>query len=623
MTIHSLNTINEIVAQVTTSTDSSHPPPTTDIVQKTYESFVKLDANKDGTITVDELTEAINNFSQHLNVNVTPIQSEDIIAIASRSDNERKKLTFSEFYTVYSAMNLLIQLQSHDWHQLTSKELYKALKETGLNPSRPQLERMLVLADKYRTYDRRGKIDLREFLQTFVGDNNTIHSPSHLFLHSWFTAGRNATPYARPVNIDPLHDFAAGTVAGIALTMVGHPFDTIKVRLQTEPTLFSGGLDCLRKTLQSEGIFALFKGMASPMSTIPLVNAITFWAYATAKDTIHKLQTEKAPLSTAEIAMSGGFAGLLGCIVSCPVELIKTRLQIQYSASETTPASNTPFVRGQPTSFTTAHFHSSPAASVGAAGLHTQSTRPYSTLLKPNASHLSTPTATILRQLSSDSTTSAASNASSAASTAAKEASASRRLIFNTQGPLSITAGYQHHFHNNALPCTAGGELPYRPFLGPVDAIKRIYDMRGIKGLYRGMSATMYRELPGFSVQFGTYETLKHYLTPSEKGGELSATRLIFCGGTAGLAGWLVSYPQDYIKSQIQAEPYDRPSPWKKNKYLLDGGFFDCARDTVKRQGWRTLWRGFGTCAVRAFPANAAGFFAYEATLSAFRNPEQ
>jgi hypothetical protein len=30
-------------------------------------------------------------------------------------------------------------------------------------------------------------------------------------------------------------DVFAGTMGGIAVTMVGHPFDTIKVRLQTQP----------------------------------------------------------------------------------------------------------------------------------------------------------------------------------------------------------------------------------------------------------------------------------------------------------------------------------------------------------------------------------------------------
>ena len=68
--------------------------------------------------------------------------------------------------------------------------------------------------------------------------------------------------------------------------------DTIKVRLQTQSGLYKSGLDCLRQTISKEGILAVYKGMAGPMLTIPLVNAVVFAAYAHAKDFMHKLQPE-------------------------------------------------------------------------------------------------------------------------------------------------------------------------------------------------------------------------------------------------------------------------------------------------------------------------------------------
>ena len=108
-----------------------------------------------------------------------------------------------------------------------------------------------------------------------------------------------------------------------------HPFDTIKVRLQTQ-TGFKGGLDCLLQTVRNEGVLSLFKGMSGPLCTIPLVNAIVFWSYASAKNFLHRLQTEKKPLNLWEITLAGSFAGLVNCVVICPVELIKTRLQVQF-----------------------------------------------------------------------------------------------------------------------------------------------------------------------------------------------------------------------------------------------------------------------------------------------------
>jgi len=76
-----------------------------------------------------------------------------------------------------------------------------------------------------------------------------------------------------------------------------------------------------------------------------------------------------------------------------------------------------------------------------------------------------------------------------------------------------------------------------------------------------------------------------------------------------------LSHIQWIIKSQIQAEPFDKRTPYKKNPYLLDGGFFYCWRYTVQNFGYKALWRGFVPCVARAFPANGAGFLAYELTL--------
>jgi hypothetical protein len=73
--------------------------------------------------------------------------------------------------------------------------------------------------------------------------------------------------------------------------------------------------------------------------------------------------------------------------------------------------------------------------------------------------------------------------------------------------------------------------------------------------------------------------------------------------------------------SQIQAEPYHLKTPYKKHPLLLDGGFISCWKHVVKEGGGqRALWKGFGTCAARAFPANAAGFLAYEMGLRLLRD---
>ena len=51
---------------------------------------------------------------------------------------------------------------------------------------------------------------------------------------------------------------------GIAGCLVGHPFDTLKVRLQTQSVhnpVYNGLLDCILKTLKWEGIGGFYKGV--------------------------------------------------------------------------------------------------------------------------------------------------------------------------------------------------------------------------------------------------------------------------------------------------------------------------------------------------------------------------
>ena len=47
----------------------------------------------------------------------------------------------------------------------------------------------------------------------------------------------------------------AGGVGGVCAVVVGHPFDLVKVRMQTaEKGVYSGALDVVRKTVAREGL---------------------------------------------------------------------------------------------------------------------------------------------------------------------------------------------------------------------------------------------------------------------------------------------------------------------------------------------------------------------------------
>lgn len=69
--------------------------------------------------------------------------------------------------------------------------------------------------------------------------------------------------------------FAAGICSGWTKLIVGHPFDTIKTRLQCAPPgTFKGAWPCLVETVSKEGPRALYKGASVPAISWGITDSI-------------------------------------------------------------------------------------------------------------------------------------------------------------------------------------------------------------------------------------------------------------------------------------------------------------------------------------------------------------
>lgn len=56
--------------------------------------------------------------------------------------------------------------------------------------------------------------------------------------------------------------FTAGSLAGVFSTIITFPFDLAKTKLSlTAPDYYKGMIDCLNKTLKSEGVRGWFNGL--------------------------------------------------------------------------------------------------------------------------------------------------------------------------------------------------------------------------------------------------------------------------------------------------------------------------------------------------------------------------
>ncbi|KAI7852790.1 mitochondrial carrier with solute carrier repeats [Circinella umbellata] len=135
--------------------------------------------------------------------------------------------------------------------------------------------------------------------------------------------------------VQSLKDCAGGTVGGILQVLVGQPFDTVKVRLQTQSItnpVYKGMMDCVRQTHQKEGFRGFYKGTTTPLVGIGACVSIQFVAVEYMKRRFTQ-DNKGQPLTNGQLYLAGATGGIANSIVSGPVEHIRTRLQVQTSGT--------------------------------------------------------------------------------------------------------------------------------------------------------------------------------------------------------------------------------------------------------------------------------------------------
>ena len=129
-------------------------------------------------------------------------------------------------------------------------------------------------------------------------------------------------------------NYVSGVIGGIAVCLVGHPFDTVKVRLQTQPHInpyYSGMIDCAKKTLKQEGLSGFYAGILSPLLGQMFFRAISFATFHKISRQLAITSEKKESARYKKLFLAGGITGAVIASVETPIDLIKTKLQTQVS----------------------------------------------------------------------------------------------------------------------------------------------------------------------------------------------------------------------------------------------------------------------------------------------------
>jgi solute carrier family 25 carnitine/acylcarnitine transporter 20/29 len=276
------------------------------------------------------------------------------------------------------------------------------------------------------------------------------------------------------------YGFIAGLCSGVMKNLVGHPFDTIKVRLQTAGDgRFKGPIDCCWQTLRNEGIKGFYKGFTPPLVGWVLMDSVMLGSLHIYRRLVKENfypHHEKLPLFGHIVAGLG--SGWTVSFVAAPIEQVKARLQVQYDAK----------------------------------------TKVYS---------------------------------------------------------------------------------------GPLDAVKKLYHISGIRGIYSGLLSTMIFRT-NFIFWWGSYELFTQWF---EDNTTLSKPSINFwSGGLSATVFWIFAYPADVVKQTIMTD-----SPVRSEKKFPR--WIDAVHHIYEKRGVMGFTRGFGPSILRSFPANAAALAAFEAVM--------
>ena len=131
-------------------------------------------------------------------------------------------------------------------------------------------------------------------------------------------------------------DLVAGGAGGICAVVVGHPFDLVKVRLQTsEKGVYNGAIDCVKKTIAREGLRrGLYAGVSAPLVGVTPMFAVSFWGYGVGKKLVDSVSTVEVKNNTpqytiGQISAAGFFSAIPMTLITAPFERVKVLLQIQ------------------------------------------------------------------------------------------------------------------------------------------------------------------------------------------------------------------------------------------------------------------------------------------------------
>ncbi|KAJ0411705.1 hypothetical protein ATCC90586_002089 [Pythium insidiosum] len=151
------------------------------------------------------------------------------------------------------------------------------------------------------------------------------------------SAGRNGAIATTAMTRTQRRQFVAGAVGGMTAAIITSPLEVVKTRLQIQGgrDAFSGSkslstFGVMRSICKTESVFGLWRGLTPTLIGVIPARAVYFGSYSRVKEYLsgHGFQGRAFNFTAAAAA------GSLAATLTCPIWVVKTRLQLMPAHSE-------------------------------------------------------------------------------------------------------------------------------------------------------------------------------------------------------------------------------------------------------------------------------------------------
>ncbi|KAJ7459671.1 mitochondrial NAD transporter [Mycena latifolia] len=149
-------------------------------------------------------------------------------------------------------------------------------------------------------------------------------------------------------------------------------------------------------------------------------------------------------------------------------------------------------------------------------------------------------------------------------------------------------------------------EVRYRHTL---DAAMTIYRSEGASAFYRGLVPSLLG-IAHVAVQFPLYEQLKLWAQAGSDA-PLSNQSILLCSAVAKMTASVATYPHEVVRTRLQTQR--RPLMAESSDGMINridrGGIVYTTRKLVVTEGWRSLYKGLSVNLIRTVPNSAVTIY--------------